>query len=93
MIELDAATIAREVTAGRLDPVAIVDAFGARIAELNGTLNALVGYAPAPAKAKPVSACRSPAFLWSSRTTSGSRVTASAKALACSRTFAHRRMP
>jgi aspartyl-tRNA(Asn)/glutamyl-tRNA(Gln) amidotransferase subunit A len=52
MIELDAATIAREVTAGRLDPVAIVDAFGARIAELNGTLNALVGYAPAPAKAQ-----------------------------------------
>ncbi len=42
MIQLDAATIAREVNASRLDPVAVLDAFAARIEARNPELNALV---------------------------------------------------
>ncbi len=44
MIEHDAVTIAREVNAGRLDPIAVVDAFDAVITKRNGTLNALLDY-------------------------------------------------
>ncbi len=42
MIKLDASTIAREVNAGRLDPVAVVEAFAERIEARNTELNALV---------------------------------------------------
>ena len=51
MIELDAAKIAREVNAGTLDPVAVVDAFLARIELCNGSLNAIVRHDPALARA------------------------------------------
>ena len=44
MIKHDADAIAREVNAGTLDPLAVVDAFDALIAKRNGELNALVGY-------------------------------------------------
>ncbi len=44
MIMLDAVTIAREVNAGRLDPVAVTEAFGAVIATRNGQLNAVIGF-------------------------------------------------
>ena len=44
MISLDAVTIARGVNAGRLEPVAVVEAFDVVIKQRNGALNALVGY-------------------------------------------------
>lgn len=46
---LDVAAMAEGVTAGRLDPVAVTEAFLARIAARNPALNALVDFDPAPA--------------------------------------------
>lgn len=46
MIRLDATTIARDVNAGCLDPVAVADAFCRQIASRNGELNALVWHDP-----------------------------------------------
>jgi aspartyl-tRNA(Asn)/glutamyl-tRNA(Gln) amidotransferase subunit A len=50
MIKLDAAVIAREVNAGKLDPVEVTDAFLARIDERNGALNAIVRHDPGSAR-------------------------------------------
>lgn len=50
MIKLDAAAIARDANAGKLDPVEVVDAFLARIDKGNAALNALVRHDPALAR-------------------------------------------
>lgn len=50
MHALDAPTIARDVNAGRLDPVDVVSAFGTEIAKRNSALNALVQHDPARAR-------------------------------------------
>lgn len=52
LIDCDAATIAREVNAGRLDAVDVVEAFDAAIASRNSELNALVRYTPEAARAQ-----------------------------------------
>jgi aspartyl-tRNA(Asn)/glutamyl-tRNA(Gln) amidotransferase subunit A len=46
MIKRDASAIARDVNAGRLDPLDVVDAFDAVISARNPQLNALVRYTP-----------------------------------------------
>lgn len=50
IVDHGATTIAREVNAGRLDPVDVVDAFHSVIVARNVELNALVRYAPEPAR-------------------------------------------
>ncbi len=50
--DCDAATIAREVNAGRLNAIEVVEAFHAAIASRNAELNALVRYTPEPARAQ-----------------------------------------
>ena len=52
MIKHEAAAIAREVNAGRLDPVSVVEAFDAVIKQRNADLNALVGYDSETARAE-----------------------------------------
>ncbi len=52
IVTSDATTIAREVNAGRLDPVDVVDAFQAVVASRNAEINALVRYSPESARAQ-----------------------------------------
>ena len=52
IVTSNATTIAREVNAGRLDPVAVIDAFQAVVAQRNAELNALVRYEPESARAE-----------------------------------------
>ena len=52
MIELDARSIAAAVNARTLDPVEVADAFIARIAERNPSLNALCGFDPELARSE-----------------------------------------
>ena len=51
MIKDNAVTIARKVNAGSVDPIAVTDAFLARIEARNDIVNAIVRYDPAAARA------------------------------------------